>query len=494
MPDNKEKQKLMPTVDVAYQVDTLDQPWRRGFKYDRQDNRIDFAHVLGEDETNRKNFSDEKIVHEQKRRTNYQNGIYEYALSTEQAYKVSMHDHISADMAELIALRQQYLENKDESVFDGTPFGFYAEALKTGEIDPTSKDPEAFNKEMSLIVNGTRDKYKPSYANAADATFFGEDDGAHAQYYDQNYQRAKKICYNIGGVDFTKYMDHDVEISQNSHLDILAYKKNLTNAEAAELYNVPAYKADMSLQQYQDLVQQTLAMNEGYHWGDTSQSEYEGQTVGDVWKESIARVALNHSPDLNLENIYRDGMVKSASLASSITNDVAREYQKKGIPVGVQNDAAYNKALKELYSVSLDGKNVDVSGIINPQYTDFTQSISDEAQAVQDMNKWALTRQRVSNTLASFSKGNVQNEIVHPQENEKNNHGTPLYAPQSSDFMHRVVPDMTGDVIEKPKKQDPAQTLLEKTGRLNPPKAPAVSKISDAPASTLQHMRESEGR
>ena len=59
MPDNKEKQKLMPTVDVAYQVDTLDQPWRRGFKSDRQDNRIDFAHVLGEDETNRKNFSDE---------------------------------------------------------------------------------------------------------------------------------------------------------------------------------------------------------------------------------------------------------------------------------------------------------------------------------------------------------------------------------------------------------------------------------------------------
>ena len=26
-------------------------------------------------------------------------------------------------------------------------------------------------------------------------------------FYDQNYERAKKIVYTIGGVDFTEYMD-----------------------------------------------------------------------------------------------------------------------------------------------------------------------------------------------------------------------------------------------------------------------------------------------
>ena len=179
---------------------------------------------------NKRSKSKATIIHEQKHRDNYNQGMYAYALSVEQVYKIDMHDEISANMASLIYLRDEYLKTGDISVFDecGMRFSFYTDAIKNGEINPFSNSKEDFDKDMSLIANGTRDMWVKYYGrtayvelNSNFALRYGEKNGTHAEFYDQNYERAKKIAYTIGGVDFTKYMDKDVEVPEEGKKRIL---------------------------------------------------------------------------------------------------------------------------------------------------------------------------------------------------------------------------------------------------------------------------------
>lgn len=60
------------------------------------------------------------LMHEQKHQDNRSQGIYEYALSPEQAYKTEMNDEISANMASLVYLRDKYLKTGDISVLKKT--------------------------------------------------------------------------------------------------------------------------------------------------------------------------------------------------------------------------------------------------------------------------------------------------------------------------------------------------------------------------------------
>lgn len=110
-----------------------------------------------------------------------------------------------------------------------------------GEINPFSNKKEDFDKEMALIANGTRDMWMRDFANiyvdygVNDAKYYGEKDGKHAAYYDQNYERARKIAYTIGGVDFTQYMDKDVEIPEAGKRRIMGGEK------LAEELGLPKY-------------------------------------------------------------------------------------------------------------------------------------------------------------------------------------------------------------------------------------------------------------
>ena len=215
--------------NIDFQVDTVAVDYAYGY-FNVSKNSITINYLENDEEFNKWSKSKAVIIHEQKHRDNYNQGMYAYALSVEQAYKIDMHDEISANMASLIYLRDEYLRTGDISVFDecGMRFSFYTDAIKNGEINPFSNSKEDFDKDMSLIANGTRDMWVKYYRrtayvelNSNSALCYGEKNGTHAEFYDQNYERAKKIAYTIGGVDFTKYMDKDVEIPEEGKKRIL---------------------------------------------------------------------------------------------------------------------------------------------------------------------------------------------------------------------------------------------------------------------------------
>ena len=152
--------------EVDFQVDTLSNETTTGAYFLSGDNTLTINYVEGEDSFNSWSGSMAVLMHEQKHRDNRSQGIYEYALSPEQAYKTEMNDEISANMASLVYLRDKYLKTGDISVFeeDGSRFRFYTDAIKRGEINPFSNKKEDFDKEMALIANGTRDMWMRDFS------------------------------------------------------------------------------------------------------------------------------------------------------------------------------------------------------------------------------------------------------------------------------------------------------------------------------------------
>ncbi len=211
---------MTATRTFEYQHVIVDESCNVAAFYSRKNNSFTVNHKLNNPQFNKESHDIPTACHEMKHKDNQLEGIQAYALSPEQAYKVKMHDEISANIAALISLREEYLKTGDINVFDAEPrFKFYKEAILNGEINPKSKYKEDFDKEMSLIANGTKDMWMKKCANSylesnsTNAAYLCELDNKHAAYYDQNYARAKKVAYgNIGGVDFSQYMKEDVEI------------------------------------------------------------------------------------------------------------------------------------------------------------------------------------------------------------------------------------------------------------------------------------------
>lgn len=128
----------IPLRDIDFQVDTLqqnDDTWAAAY-FSPDKNTITTNYMLGRD--NSFNESDNVLLHEQKHRDNSAAGLYSYAVSPEQAYKLNMHDEISATMAELIYFREKYLETGDISVFDGKGsfLTFTSRPSKKGKLNP----------------------------------------------------------------------------------------------------------------------------------------------------------------------------------------------------------------------------------------------------------------------------------------------------------------------------------------------------------------------
>ena len=272
-----------PMRNIDFQVDTVsvERANTTGAYQNPETNSITSNFIKENNEWNEWAQGDNILIHEQKHRDNNNQGLFEYPVSPEQAYKLEMYDEISANMASLLLLRQKYLETGDISIFDKTEqgrFSFYKEAIEKGEINPRSNTKEDFDKEMRLIANGTKDMWMQEFAEtelyrdcgASSAVSYGDMTGKYAQYYDQNYERGKKIALTIGGVDFTQYLDNDVEIPEVGRKQLREYLigsenykpaedvKKLSNQDLAKKYNIPAYDGSMSLQQYQDYLQHYL--------------------------------------------------------------------------------------------------------------------------------------------------------------------------------------------------------------------------------------------
>ena len=368
-------------------------------------------------------------VHEQKHRDNMENGIYEYPMSWEQAYKTNMHDEISATMTELLQLREEYIQTGDISVFDKAPkLYFYKKAIEKGEIKPNSPYKEDFDKEMAFIVNGTRDMWVNNYSgryvdqNLYFATATYDVSGKYGQYYDENYERAKKIAYNIGGVDFTKYMDKDVEIPEAANSKMIEEIANspsmqeyyhLTDAQVFEKSGFPPYDGTISLYEYKQLLQHQMAMNNfaGNHtWVNEETGEYKVYSKEEYLKslssqERIEKYKQDYNEMTSAKCPNADEMkeefptfesflkymqsfevkdyqeqfneaTRNEAFIDKIVEYQAAEYAKTGKDFPKDNPENYQKALNKLYCGAYD--------VLKPDESNLKSNLSANAKKIAD--------------------------------------------------------------------------------------------------------------
>lgn len=485
-----------PMRNIDFQVDTIPEHTDAAAYMTSENNTITSNYVKGASEDyNQFNQSDYTILHEQKHRDNNNQGMYEYPVSTEQAYKLNMYDEISAMTTELIALRDEYIRTGDISVFDkdGGRFHFYKEAIEKGEINPRSNTKEDFDKDMHLIANGTKNMWMQTCAptemyideGASSAYDYGDKTGKYAQYYDQNYERGKKIALTIGGVDFTQYLDNDVEIPEAGRKQLREYLisnenykpaedvKKLSNQDLAKKYNIPAYDGSMSLQQYQDYLQHYF-MSESFDKGNINVVAMKQVVNNPEELDNFVSKAVNDVKTAGFTNIKANEELITAAVTTA-----AQDYAKKGDKLPEANDEAYNKAVDKLYEIEIDdGKNkrkVNVRQDLGLYDKDFEDNLPitnlpDNAKKIVSENSdfWTRMKNKCKNAWNSvkdiFSSDKDENVIKNEVTNPVDKNKTPEYrqwanedGSRVSEVQHRELPDMTKDVIRKPGKQVSAE-------------------------------------
>lgn len=485
-----------PMRNIDFQVDTVsvERANNTGAYQNHETNSITSNFIKENNEWNEWAQGDNILIHEQKHRDNNNQGLFEYPVSPEQAYKLEMYDEISANMASLLLLRQKYLETGDISIFDKTEqgrFSFYKEAIEKGEINPRSNTKEDFDKEMRLIANGTKDMWMQEFAEtelyrdcgASSAVSYGDMTGKYAQYYDQNYERGKKIALTIGGVDFTQYLDNDVEIPEVGRKQLREYLignenykpaedvKKLSNQDLAKKYNIPAYDGSMSLQQYQDYLQHYLLCQDQKY---TLHYLGVGKLATD--KEGL----LDQSKAINdAKNNGFNYIKANEELITAAVTTAAQDYAKKGDKLPEANDEAYNKAVDKLYEIEIDdGKNkrkVNIRQDLGLYDKDFEDNLPitnlpDNAKKIVSENSdfWTRMKNKCKNAWNSvkdiFSSDKDENVIKNEVTNPVDKNKTPEYrqwanedGSRVSEVQHRELPDMTKDIIRKPGKQVSAE-------------------------------------
>ena len=412
----------MRTIDFQVDTVTVDKVARAAAYFRDGDsvigpNTITSNYVDDEDENSHQyNQSRETLTHEQKHRDNYLQGMYAYPVSLEQAYKRNMHDEISAMMTEIISLREEYIRTGDIHVFDKLPNAeFYKKAVENGEIKPNSPYQEDFDKEMHLIVNGSQKVWMDRWGydfyiseNSSFAVSTADIDGKYAAYWDENYQNAMKIAYNIGGVDYTKYMDKDVEIPQDGYAKMLedmhSYRKDfsLIPAQVFEKSGFPPYDGSISLYEYKKLLQHQMAVNNKFSniWNEDGQKYtpqgYMEHLVSDEHKKEEKKLyeticsknadfrkkypnfaAFQYSQcEYDREQLNNALQENNEAFIDKIVEYQAAEYAKTGKDFPKDNPENYQKALNKLYCGAYD--------VLKPDENNLKSNLSANAKKIAD--------------------------------------------------------------------------------------------------------------
>ena len=449
MPDNK---KDLHMRDIDFQVDTVRVETSTGGYFMPSKNSVTLNYKPNNDRWNEWAESDYVLIHEQKHRDNAAAGLYHYAVDPEQAYKLNMHDEISANMASLLLLRQKYLENGDVSVFEKEEngrFDFYGDAIRSGKIKPGSRYSEDFDKEMSLIVNGTRDMWEKMFSaqyndsSMWDAKYSSDRSGKYAAYYDQNYQRGMKIAYTIGGVDFTKYMDRDAEIPSIGKWDLkMLSADGKGNQKLAAEFGVPAFDGSMSLQQYQKLVQHQLTMNRFLENAPSycGKKAYLNmiclnQVAFDTEKDTALRDSIKSSLDRSKGDFAVSYRQIDKQLINALVNSVAKDYAAQGKKLPAANEKAYNQAVDKIYTYPFKSSgDVNYNGDVNLRHSlcdekMFDAKLPEYAQSVEKMDWWQRGLNKWSDFvgLSDEKKDNVNAQIQNAGPLKKYGLGTLLY-------------------------------------------------------------------
>lgn len=472
----KQRKKAQEKIDayktVSFRVDTIAADRGVGAYFTDHSNSITINYKKGDDTWNEWTQAPSILIHEEKHRSNAKKGMHDYATSVEQEYKLDMHDEISANIAQLIELRQEYLETRDIEIFHNKDmpffeengaiipnkkkdrFKFYTDAIKNGEIDPHSTKQADFDKEMSLIANGTQqmwiDKFSLPYEPQSIGRAMSNYQIAHGRMKpnEEHYRRAKDIAYTIGGVNFGQYMKQDVVCNNKEIKDLdKAIAQGRDNNLFGRKLNFPVYQENMDLEQYYKLTQHKFIANNLKYANNLLRQEDLTNLSKSEMSERVSYLKKVLEKDLKkIDTNFADIVDNMAKVSEKYENNPA-------LPKA--NDTAFRQEVEKMYTIN---------GVNYCELLDI------------NINKdvpYTLTNKQNSNIVSHFKP---YKDLINPPRNvePEDKFGT----------QYKKILDLDKDIIRKP--NDTVHSFDINKQIQNPEKKPIENK--DKAAKKVSHF------
>ena len=483
---------------IEYQVDTVADSKGVLAHYSPEDNAIIINYDKNRKSENELAQSDYVKIHEYKHYLNLCLGVHEAKVSPEQAYKLSMHDEISANLYEFLLMRQKYLKNGDITIFykeNEGKFAFYANAVKQGKIKPGATDEDGFNQEMFLIANGIKHRWCEKFGHdkfyQEGGLFYvrrySDSTNEYAAYHDPNYQKVLHRIYTISGIDFSQYFANDIELDKNEKDKIWREteeakmdKQFYSHEQVTEILDVLPYDKSISLQQYGNYVKNKMAMEMFLEAdeGVTQSVEDFAQDVMFMYKMSQDKrlpkeLRENANAELQfLKNDFAESCDRADRRFGSYEKYAVESAARKQSVFAKDNDEKFNDLLAKLYVFQIkddvreadDGTLIHIGGEL-----DLRQILDCSSMQYhkQDNFEQTLNLGRVGarETSKNFTLGDPRYRTWAPVEGQRVSKVIGGWLPDLTDFIkqpelttkfeaHKKVYKHPGD--ENPYKEQPA--------------------------------------
>ncbi len=432
MPDNKrqqlqrrvadaQKRSSRRTKSVQYQNDSIKvTPWnyQTSAYYEPSTGRIvrNVTSVQKSEDDIRIDVS-----HEAKHASNARLGIPD--VSAEQFYKLQMLDETSAHIVAVLCWREEYLKAKDKKQFLEEEMSRnlsarrcpidYVEAIAEGRINPESKDPKEFDKEMTLIARGQFESMSSDYSGytsqfTSATRGYMNIPGKKFAPDDAEFEKHARHYMTIAGVDFRKYLEPGCLEQVRMPDGIKNSSKSMAgngNADEGQLIADGGliYDGTVSLEQYHKLLQHKAIANSILYSHRSPEDRAKlasGSSLDEdvtssygVFKELSSYRNLNGSN--RMEQFVDDNMALALNRAEGNVPD---------------NDAEFEKKLREIYTVP--GTNVDlrdhISGF-NPDDVPLQES-EDVKEFLKDPEKYKAEHpyERSYQGVLEYNEGDVK--------------------------------------------------------------------------------------
>ncbi len=434
-----------------------------------------------------KNSHDCILYHEQKHRSNANKGFKSknISVSSEQYYKLCMADEISAKMAELVYLREEYIKTGDVNVFDRSHgFSFYKEAVQQGEVNPLSSDPKDFEKDMSLIMNGTQKMWMDRWAdryfkNHIDMTEnylrYGK---GNFKDNEAEYQKQLNIAYTIGGVNFKQYMKEDVKVPDDWRInDVDIIVKHMEKLEAFP------FKDNMSFEQYNNLLQHLYIADGMKKQADFALSYYKAKKIEDLDDGQRKRYFndLKEVMELQKDKLSERDWRVEKPINLQLNKALGNPGERVLLPN--ENEKNYQAALKQIYNIN----GVDYYSLlkINPQ----EKMPIEKTEEVKEFEEKSLSK-RCVDKMANLLK-NQKEKTPEPKEPKDYLNNYPKWSKNErvSEIQYEEILDLDKPVITGiPGAQRSQSTSSKNTNTETAAPSPAQNdSVAETPAPATQN-------
>ena len=402
------------------------------------------------------------LAHEAQHMHQYSVVNFDADMSLSQHYKLHSYSEIGASIAEVLQIREMYKDAKTdeerENALKDTPL-YYRNAIESGEINPLSSDMVDFDREMSLIANETTNAWMQANAENYDKNHVDMVcsetawTGVSIKPNDDNYKEGVSRCMTMGGIDFSQYLEKDIECYNNTVVRADEFLANGGSREKAlycirsneneEVFNQIDVNVDEGLKGFSNYQKYQLTMQKALV--NYLKENRKGRLSGWVNRVKDGEIIDENVDDVCskiTEKYWSEFIAKGAALEVDVAKD--------GVSFSKANDKEFQAKMREIWTVETnDGEKVCLlDGMSNGEAPNWAYCYPAIDLKKQDETKFlGKVFSAVKDKLGINNKN--EKEGIEGENNAINNvdrQGVPDYEAVSSPTRSEVM--VTNDVID----------------------------------------------